>query len=165
MDISGLKFVRSQILCSVFGWLLKKIVDISHFTKISSILLLSKSLCLHKCEINGIHFRLSCPYTSSQNGKSERKICSINNIIRTLLLHALLPSSFWHHAVEMATYLLNILPSKTINFESPLKMLYLKDPSYFIYECLNVYNILSFFPLQYINFNLALHRVSFLGTR
>ncbi|KAK2355223.1 hypothetical protein QL285_092651 [Trifolium repens] len=30
----------------------------------------------------------------------------------------------------MATYLLNILPSKTINFESPLKMLYQKDPSY-----------------------------------
>jgi len=23
------------------------------------------------CETNGIHFRLSCPYTSSQNGKSE----------------------------------------------------------------------------------------------
>ncbi len=30
----------------------------------------------------------------------------------------------------MTTYLLNILPSKTINFESPLKMLYQKDPSY-----------------------------------
>jgi len=26
------------------------------------------------CEANGIIFRLSCPYTSSQNGKSERKI-------------------------------------------------------------------------------------------
>ena len=30
----------------------------------------------------------------------------------------------------MATYLLNILPNKTINFESPLKMLYHKEPSY-----------------------------------
>jgi histone deacetylase 1/2 len=82
------------------------------------------------CDTNGINFRLSCPYTSSQNGKSERKIRSINNIIRTLLVHASLPPSFWHHALEMATYLLNILPSKTINFESPLKMLYHKDPSY-----------------------------------
>jgi len=67
---------------------------------------------------------------SSQNGKSKRKIRFINNIIRTLLIHASLPSSFWHHALEMATYLLNILPSKTINFESPLKMLYKKYPSY-----------------------------------
>jgi len=83
------------------------------------------------CEVNGIVFRLSCPYTSSQNGKFERKIRSINNIIRTLLIHASLPTSFWHHALEMATYLLNILPSKTINFESPLKMLYHKgNPSY-----------------------------------
>jgi len=49
------------------------------------------------CEANGIVFRLSFPYTSSQNGKSERKIRSINNIIRTLLIHASLPSSFWHH--------------------------------------------------------------------
>ena len=29
---------------------------------------------------------------------------------------------------------------------------------------LDVYVILSFFPLQYINFNLTLHHVSFLGT-
>jgi len=50
--------------------------------------------------------------------------------IRTLLIHAPLPTSFWHHALEMTNYLLNILPSKTINFESPLKILYHKDPSY-----------------------------------
>jgi len=81
------------------------------------------------CVANGIVFRLSCPYTYSQNGKFERKVRSINNIIRTLLIHASLPSSFWHHALEMATYLMNILPSKTTNFESPLKMLYHKDPS------------------------------------
>ena len=65
------------------------------------------------CETNGIHFRLSCPYTSSQNSKSERKLRSIKLIIWTLLIRASLP---WHHALEMATYLLNILPSKAIKF-------------------------------------------------
>lgn len=40
---------------------------------------------LRHCEANGIFFRFSCPHTSSQNGKAERKICSINNIIRTCL--------------------------------------------------------------------------------
>jgi transposase InsO family protein len=34
---------------------------------------------------HGIQFRFSCPRTSQQNGKSERMIRTINNLIRTLL--------------------------------------------------------------------------------
>jgi hypothetical protein len=34
----------------------------------------------------GTQLRMSCPYTSSQNGKAERIIRSINNVIRTLLI-------------------------------------------------------------------------------
>jgi hypothetical protein len=34
----------------------------------------------------GTHLRMSCPYTSSQNGKVERIIRSINNVTRTLLI-------------------------------------------------------------------------------
>jgi histone deacetylase 1/2 len=37
---------------------------------------------------HGITYRLSCPYTSSQNGKAERSIRTINDIIRTLLIQA-----------------------------------------------------------------------------
>ena len=85
----------------------------------------------HKfCELNGMMFRFSCPYTSPQNGKAERKIRTINNIIRTLLAHASLPSHFWHHALQMATYLLNILPNKKLALQTPTKILYQKDPSY-----------------------------------
>lgn len=85
----------------------------------------------HKfCELNGMAFRFSCPHTSPQNGKAERKIRTINNIIRTLLAHASLPSSFWHHALQMATYLLNILPNKKLALQTPTKILYQKDPSY-----------------------------------
>ena len=36
----------------------------------------------------GIHLRLSCPYTSPQNGKAERILRTLNNICRTLLIHA-----------------------------------------------------------------------------
>lgn len=82
------------------------------------------------CKTNGISFRFSCPYTSSQNGKSERKIRTLNNMIRTLLLHASLPPTFWPHALQLATHLLNILPNKQLEFQSPLKILYQKDPSY-----------------------------------
>ena len=82
------------------------------------------------CQLHGMTFRFSCPHTSSQNGKAERKIRTINNIIRTILAHASLPASFWHHALQMATYLLNILPNKQLAFQSPTKILYQKDPSY-----------------------------------
>lgn len=71
------------------------------------------------CDANGLIFRFSCPHTSSQNGKVERKICTINNMIRTLLVHSSMPTSFWHHALQMATYLLNILPHKSLNHKSP----------------------------------------------
>ena len=80
------------------------------------------------CESHGMSFRLSCPHTSSQNGKAERKIRSINNIIRTLLTHASIPPLFWHHALQMATYLLNILPSKLLAHKSPLEALYHRKP-------------------------------------
>jgi histone deacetylase 1/2 len=90
------------------------------------------------------------PYTSSQNGKAERKIRSINNIIHTLLIHASLPPSFWKYALEMATYISNILPSKSINFQTPLYMLYNKHPSY---SHLRVFGCLCFplFPSSTIH--------------
>lgn len=117
------------------------------------------------CELNGISFRYSCPYTSSQNGKDERKIRSINNIIRTLLIHASLPPSFWHYALEMATYISNILSSKSINFQSPLYMLYNKNPSYSHLRIFFVYAFLYSPQIPSTNFNLAPHHVSFLGIR
>ncbi|KAI3796959.1 hypothetical protein L1987_39646 [Smallanthus sonchifolius] len=82
------------------------------------------------CHQNGMSFRFSCPHTSSQNGKAERKIRSINNVIRTLLAHAQLPNTYWHHALEMATYILNILPSKNHRYHNPTQLLYNQTPSY-----------------------------------
>ncbi|KAD6454414.1 hypothetical protein E3N88_09120 [Mikania micrantha] len=82
------------------------------------------------CAQNGMLFRFSCPHTSSQNGKAERKIRSINNIIRTLLTQSSVPPTFWHHALQMATYLLNILPSKIKGHQTPTYLLYHKRPTY-----------------------------------
>jgi hypothetical protein len=44
---------------------------------------------------NGTQLRMSCPYTSPQNGKVERIIGSVNNVIRTLLIQASLPGCYW----------------------------------------------------------------------
>ncbi|GJS59190.1 ribonuclease H-like domain-containing protein [Tanacetum coccineum] len=57
---------------------------------------------------NGIQFRFSCPQTSQQNGKSERMV----------------------EALNMATHLLNILPSTAIANDIPYTRLYGKDSNY-----------------------------------
>ena len=81
------------------------------------------------CNARGISLCFSCPQTSSQNEKSKKKICSINNIIRTLLRHASLPPYFWPHALNTTTYLLNILPSKLLGHLTPTHLLYHKSLS------------------------------------
>ncbi|GJX85298.1 ribonuclease H-like domain-containing protein [Tanacetum coccineum] len=94
---------------------------------------------------NGIQFRFSCPQTSQQNGKSERMIRTINNLIRTLLFQANLPPTFWVEALNMAIQLLNILPSTAIANDIPYTRLYGKDPNYTllriflrIYPCVKI---------------------------
>ncbi|GKE60317.1 ribonuclease H-like domain-containing protein, partial [Tanacetum coccineum] len=79
---------------------------------------------------NGIQIRFSCLKTSQQNGKSERMIRTINNVIRTLLFQAHLPPSFWVEALHMAAYLLNLLPSSAIQNEIPCTKLFNKQPDY-----------------------------------
>ena len=88
---------------------------------------------------NGIQVRFSCPKTSQQNGKSERMIRTINNVIRTLLFQAHLPPTFWVEALHMAAYLLNLLPSSAIQNEIPCTKLFNKQPDYshlHIFGCL-----------------------------
>ncbi|KAJ9565081.1 hypothetical protein OSB04_001047 [Centaurea solstitialis] len=82
------------------------------------------------CSQTSTQFQFSCPYTSPQNGKVERKIRSINNILRTLLTHSNVPMHLWHHALQHATYLLNILPTKTLANLTPTHLLYNLQPTY-----------------------------------
>ncbi|GJZ49137.1 ribonuclease H-like domain-containing protein [Tanacetum coccineum] len=79
---------------------------------------------------NGIQFCFSCPQTSQQNGKSERMVRTINNLIRTLLFQANLPPTFWVEALNVATQLLNFLPSNIINNKIPYTRLFGTNPDY-----------------------------------
>jgi transposase InsO family protein len=45
--------------------------------------------------LNGTQIWMSCPYTSTQNGKVERIIRSVNNVIRTLLIQDSLLERYW----------------------------------------------------------------------
>jgi hypothetical protein len=84
------------------------------------------------------HLRMSCPYTSPQNGKAKRIIRSTNNIIRSLLFLAAIPSTYWVEALYTATYPLNILPTKTLQFSTPDLALFGTQPTYEhlrVFEC------------------------------
>jgi len=80
----------------------------------------------------GILLRTSCPYTSAQNGKAERILRTLNNIVRTLLIHAAMPSAYWAEALATAVLLLNRRPSSSINNGIPYHLLYHKMPDYYL---------------------------------
>jgi hypothetical protein len=73
---------------------------------------------------------MSCPYTSPQNGKAERTLRTINNMIRSLLFQASFPARYWVEGLHTATYLLNRLPNKTIRAPYPYVALHGVASSY-----------------------------------
>ena len=89
---------------------------------------------------HGIVFCLSCPYTSSQNVP----IRTLNDYVRSLLLHAGMPPSFWVKALAMATHLLNRHPSQATAFQMPFQCLLGAPPTY---DHLRVFGCLCFLNL------------------
>jgi hypothetical protein len=78
----------------------------------------------------GVVLRLSCPYTSQQNGWAERILRTINNIVRSLMFHASLPPVYWADCLHTATYLRNRHPTKTLDGRTPYLDLHGAQPSY-----------------------------------
>ncbi|PKU68501.1 Retrovirus-related Pol polyprotein from transposon TNT 1-94 [Dendrobium catenatum] len=79
---------------------------------------------------NGIHHRISCPYTPEQNGMAERKNRHIIETTRTLLQTAHLPYQFWPDAALTAVHLINRMPSVTIQNKTPFELLHQTKPTY-----------------------------------
>ena len=79
---------------------------------------------------HGALLRMSCPYTSQQNGKAERALRTINNIVRSLLFQASIPPVYWAESLHTATYLLNRHPTKTLGGLTPFFALHGTHPTY-----------------------------------
>jgi hypothetical protein len=79
---------------------------------------------------HGVVLQMSCPYTSLQNGKAERIIHTINNMICSLLFHASFTVCYWIDGLHTAMYLLNHLSSKRIHESCPYVSLHSVAPSY-----------------------------------
>jgi hypothetical protein len=78
----------------------------------------------------GISHQVSCPHTHQQNGSAERKHRHIVKVGLSLLARAHMPLKFWDEAFLAATYLINRVPSKTIQYQAPLQCLYQVKPNY-----------------------------------
>jgi hypothetical protein len=73
---------------------------------------------------------MSCPYTSQQNGRVERTLRTVNDIVRSLLFQASLSPIYWADSLHTATYLLNRHPTKTLDNRTPFFALHGTQPSY-----------------------------------
>ncbi|GJT01739.1 retrovirus-related pol polyprotein from transposon TNT 1-94 [Tanacetum coccineum] len=65
-----------------------------------------------------------------QNGRVERKHRHLLDIARALRLQANLPLKFWGDCILTATYLINKMPLKLLDWKSPYEKLYGKPPTY-----------------------------------
>ncbi|KAJ9566645.1 hypothetical protein OSB04_002611 [Centaurea solstitialis] len=62
----------------------------------------------------GIVSQLTHPYTPQMNGVSERRNRTLLDMVRSMMCHCTLPVSFWGHALETATHILNRAPTKSV---------------------------------------------------
>ena len=78
----------------------------------------------------GIVHRLSCLYTSQQNGRVEQKNRHVVEMGLSLFAHSGMPLSYWPYAFQTATYLINCLLTLMLHHQSPYFALYHKLPTY-----------------------------------
>uniref|UniRef100_A0A2N9EW46 Integrase catalytic domain-containing protein n=1 Tax=Fagus sylvatica TaxID=28930 RepID=A0A2N9EW46_FAGSY len=71
----------------------------------------------------GIIHQTSCVDTPQQNGVAERKNRHLLEVARSLLFAMHVPKSFWGDVVLIAAYLVNRMPSKVLQFQTPLQFL------------------------------------------
>ena len=78
----------------------------------------------------GIIHHVSCPHAHQQNGIAERKHRHIVEVGLALLANAGMPQKYWGHAFLTAAHLINMLPSKILNFDTPHERLLHEKPDY-----------------------------------
>ncbi|GJT86338.1 retrotransposon protein, putative, ty1-copia subclass [Tanacetum coccineum] len=76
----------------------------------------------------GIVQQLTPPYTPQHNGVSERRNRTLLDMVRSMMNLTTLPLSFWDYALESATRILNMVPTKKVD-KTPYKLWYGKVPN------------------------------------
>ena len=67
---------------------------------------------------------LTCPGTSQQNGRVERKLHRFLDTVRALFLFAKVPAPFWGEAALYVVHVINRISSIVIHSQTPYKCLF-----------------------------------------
>lgn len=114
--------------------------------------------------LSGISHLTSPPHTPEHNGYSERRHRHIVEIGLALLSHASLPVTFWSYAFATAVYLINRMPTTTLNLSSPYELIFHKMPNYTKLKIFGFYVILGFVHIHLTNLIQGLNLVFLLDT-
>jgi histone deacetylase 1/2 len=82
----------------------------------------------------GILHRVSCPHTHQQNGTAEQKHRHIVETGLTLLAHASAPFPYWSDAFSTPCFLINRMPTKVIDMQSPVERPLGETPDYTFFK-------------------------------
>ena len=77
---------------------------------------------------HGIVSQLTAPGTPQQNGVAERRNRTMLDMVRSMMSYSSLALSFWGCALQTAVYILNVVPSKSIQ-HTPLELWSGRKPS------------------------------------
>ncbi|GJT23583.1 retrotransposon protein, putative, ty1-copia subclass [Tanacetum coccineum] len=75
-----------------------------------------------------IHTDLTPPGTPQHNGVSERRNLTVLDMVRSMMNLTTLPLSFWDYALESATRIFNMVPTKKVD-KTPYELWYGKVPN------------------------------------
>lgn len=88
----------------------------------------------------GMEHQTSAPYNPEQNGKSERDIQTINEMIRSMIFGRHLPKYLWSEAINMAAYILNRSVTSKSN-KSPYERWTGKEPDL---SCIKIFGCVAY---------------------
>ncbi|RVW74217.1 Retrovirus-related Pol polyprotein from transposon RE1 [Vitis vinifera] len=74
-------------------------------------------------EGHGIIHQTTCSNTLQQNAVAKRKNRHLLEVVRASLIAAKILISYWREAITSTVYLINRVPSSSINFQTPLQAL------------------------------------------
>jgi hypothetical protein len=77
-----------------------------------------------------IAHQVSCPHTHQQNGNAEWKHRHIVEMGLSILAHASMPLKYWDEAFLVATYIINLIPTKVLAYDTPIHKLLGATPDY-----------------------------------
>ncbi|KAK8934943.1 hypothetical protein KSP39_PZI014634 [Platanthera zijinensis] len=81
------------------------------------------------CREWGISHQLTAAYSPQQNGVAERKNLTIMNMASSMVKGKGLPKKYWAEAVQVAVYVLNRCPTKSVKFKTPFEAWCGRKPS------------------------------------